>query len=181
MKVNAIILTSEHTGEIVKVDTNDEGTLDILDGEYYIDKTVPIYITDKREKKGGIIKKFMKRKSSDIYYMLKTDTIIPIMSKIEKKKEKLNKNCPKCGTTVATYPAINKKITPYDIKSYKSVITPKALKDTIEMRFLKQLKKYSEPEKGRFKMRNMLVRLLYVAFIGIGVFLVLQHFGILKF
>jgi len=179
MKANAIILNSEHTGEIIKVDLNDEGTLDVVDGEYYIDKTVPIYITDKREKKGGIIKKFMKRKNSDIYYMLKADTIIPIMTEVEKKKLKFNMNCPKCGTTVATYPAIKKIIKPMEIKSYKSIISPKALKDTIEMRFLKQLKKYSEPEKSKFKMRNLLVKVLYLAFFGIGAYVVLTHFRLI--
>jgi hypothetical protein len=174
---SAIVFNTENTGEIVQVEMNNEGTLCIGENEYYVDKTHPVLLTDKRRRGGGL-SKYLKKPKLECFYLLKTDTVLPLMNKLEKTKEMFNKNCPKCGTTVATYPAERRVVTPYDAKFYKAMLTPKMLKDTADLRFLKQLKKYSEPDKKK-KMGNIMLRLIIVAAVLVGGYFLLKQMGMI--
>jgi hypothetical protein len=178
MKANAIVFNTENTGEILPVEMNDDGSIIIGESEYFVDKTPPILLKDQRGK-GGFIKRRLTKGKLDCYYILKTDTIIPIMHKMEEKEAKFNKNCPKCGTTVATYAATVKTIVPADEKFYKSVMNPRIFKDTAELRFLKQLKKYSEPDKRGGNMKGMLMRILIIVAGGIGAYFIMKQMGVI--
>jgi len=180
MKTKAILLETDHTGKIVEIENTDEGTCIVGDKEFYIDKTYPILLEDNTIKnKGKLRSVFKKGKNIDKYYVLKADTIIPFMTKMEQKIQKFNVKCPKCGTVVASYPVKKNIISPVDMKFYKHILTPKALKDTIELRFLKNLKKYSEP-KSKSIDKSMIKTILYLAMAGVGVYIALISFGVIK-
>lgn len=173
MKVRAIVLLTEYGGEIVDASINDEGKVIVGKNEFDVSNVKPMLL---KNTKGRLFK----RTSIKPHFLMKTSTILPMMLKSDEKKIKFNKNCPKCGNIVATYPAVKKTIVPLDDKTYKTKLTPSMLRDMGDLRFLKQMKKYSEPKKMEFD-RSIISRILMGIAVAIGVLYVITSMGIIKF
>jgi hypothetical protein len=173
MKAKSIVLKTEYTGEIIDAKISDEGKVVIRDFEFDLEKAKPIII----ESKGGRL-----RKARNIpYFLMKQSTILPFISEMKHEDIKFNMNCPKCGTTVCTYPAKKTTIEPLDDKTYQTMLTPKMLKETADMRFLKQMKKYAEGGKKMEFNKGIILRLLIAIVAGLGVTYLLYTMGIFKF
>jgi len=177
MKAKAIILNTEYTGEIKQAEINDEGKMIIDESEFDLEKVKPILITEPAM--GGGIRRRFSKKPVTPYFIMKQSTVLPFISKNTQMDTKFNMKCPNCETLVMTYPAIKKTIEPLDLSTYKSLLTPKMQKETAELRFLRQLKKYSEPKKGGFD-KGMLRKIALAAIIGVGAFYILMVMGVIK-
>jgi hypothetical protein len=156
LKAKAIIFATDFTGEIKEAGVNVEGKMIVDKNEFALDKVKPLLIEEKPV--GGAIKRMLSKGKIVPYYFLKYNTVMPLMTKYVETPTKFNVSCSKCGNLVATYPAITKTIVPLEFKDYKTLLPPDMMRDTVEMRFLKVLKKYSDRQEKVKVDRSMLLR-----------------------
>jgi hypothetical protein len=150
--VKVLLLSSDFTGEIKEVKIKD-GSVTIDEKEFIIDKARPFQI------------KFRKLGKHDVTYICKWNSEVPIQFK----PMEVESNGVKTMT-----------LEPLDMKEYKSQSSPDLIAQTADMRFLKNLKKYSEEKKG-FEMGGM-IKIVAIALFGVAaVFLLFPMLGIKLF
>jgi len=177
MKAKAIILNTEYTGEIVQAEVNDEGKMVLGESEFDLERVKPILI--KEPATGGGIRRRLMKSPVTPYFIMKQSTVLPFIAKTTDEKTKYNISCSHCGNLVMTYPAVRKTIEPLDLATYKTALSPKMQKETAEIRFLRQLKKYAEPKKGGFD-KGMIKKVLIAVAIGVGGIFIMVNMGIIK-
>jgi hypothetical protein len=177
LKAKAIIFATDFTGEIKEAGVNVEGKMIVDGNEFDLDKVKPLLIEEKPA--GGAIKRMLSKGKIVPYYFLKYNTVMPMMTRYSETPVKFNVTCSKCGNLVATYPAMKKTVEALDMKSYKTLLPPDLMRETVEMRFLKVLKKYSDRQEKTKVDRSMLLRFGIPIIGGIVLWYVLIMFKIL--
>jgi hypothetical protein len=179
IKAKAILFSTDYTAEIKDADVNLKGKMVVDGNEFDLDKIKPVLIEDVA--KGGMIKRFLSKGKVTPYYFMKYDSVLPMMTQTTTTDTKYNISCPKCNQLVATWSAIRKTIEPLDMKSYKTMLPPDLMKDTIELRFLKVLKRYADRSEKSIGggSRSMMIKLI-ISFGGAAVlwFVILPMLGI---
>jgi hypothetical protein len=178
LKAKAIVFSTDYTAEIKEAGINTNGKMIVEGHEFELDKIKPVLIEEKVE--GGAIKKLLSKNKLVPYYFLKYDTVLPMMTKTVTTDTKYNISCPKCEHLIATWPAIRKTIEPLDMKSYKTLLPPDIMKETIELRFLKILKRYADRSEKTTVGRSAIFKIVLAVVGGVVIWLILMYLGILK-
>jgi hypothetical protein len=178
LKAKAIVFSTDYTAEIKEAAVNTNGKMIVEGYEFDLDKIKPVLIEEQSE--GGAIRKMLKKSRVTPFYFLKYDTVLPMMTKTVNADTKYNISCPKCNQLVATWPAIKRTIEPLDMKSYKTMLPPDIMRETIELRFLKVLKRYAERQDKGIGGRSALFKIALAVGGGIIIYLIMIYTGIWK-
>lgn len=145
-KCRAIIFNTDYTGELKKVGVKD-GSIFIDGKEFKVDKAIPFAI------------KFGKMKKPEITYLCNWKSIVPMQFK----PMEINNNGYR-----------EKTLVPFTMEEYKEKITPDILSETVDMRFMKHMKKYADEGKGKIGMENFSL-ILKIVFAVLLVFFVVTY------
>jgi|GEM_PF-5630105 hypothetical protein len=145
MSEKALILYSDFTGELKKIDIKD-GKAIIGEKEFIVDRASPIILKKKRLFSNKI----------EPFYIFKWDKVEPVhfvQTETEIDDEKYAELKDKY---------VLKSIEPVFPEKTEDDILPELLRETFDMRFLKQMKKYASGEKGIKFQRWMMIPIAFI-------------------
>jgi hypothetical protein len=177
MKAKVVVFNTEYTGKMQDAESDDDGKIIIENSEWDVERVKPILI--EMPSAGGFIRRKLSKSKHLPFYFMKQSTALPVILVKKEENQKFNVVC-ECGKIVATYPVIKKTVEPLDLKTYKTMLSPKMQKETGEMRFLKILKTYSEPKKVGMD-KKMMTRVLLYGALAVGGLYIASVMGLLKF
>jgi hypothetical protein len=163
MSEDALIMHTDFMGELEKIDIKD-GKAVIKDKEFIVDRSNPIMVRHKKMFRTCIKPfYFLKWDKVEAAHFVKTEREIDEEQYMELKDK-----------------YVLKSIEPVFPDKNKDDILPEMLKETADMRFLKNMKKYATDGKGGGKMQFQRWMLIPIAFLlSGGLMFMLYYFGIL--
>jgi hypothetical protein len=188
-----MLFDTDFQTEIVDKEIKD-GFVTIEEKEFFVDNAIPFMI-----KKEGLFGRFFGGFTP--LYILKWNVIIPVGFQLTSGRMKLHEMInnlqdenlkEELSKTIKVRPEDAEKtveirtIESLDIKfpendPEKKVISPELLKSTVDMRFLKNFKKYAGGESGGGMNKRKLLDILFIAGIGFFIFFAIGFSGLIKF